>query len=51
MEVAAVAALAVGVAYLAHRRRRRKRQPALDEGFGHAMTALKRAEGRNDGHR
>lgn len=52
MEVAAVAALAVGLAYLAHRlRRKKRRQPAFDEGFGCAMTALKRAEGRNDGHR
>lgn len=46
MEVAAVAALAAGLAYLARRLRRKKRQPAtFDEGFGHAMTALKRAEG------
>lgn len=49
MELPAVAALAVGLVYLAHRLRRRKRHtPALDEGFGHAMTALKRAEGHDD---
>lgn len=50
MEVAAVA-LAVGlILYLAHRlRRKRQHQPRpFDEGFGFAMDALRRAEGRDD---